>query len=60
MKEGCFMAFTKYGKIIDITLTVAGIAVPLITKMRNDKKADEELAKKVAEEVAKQMAHRIK
>lgn len=54
------MAFTKYGKIIDITLTVAGLAVPLITKMRNDKKAEEELAKKVAEEVAKQMAHRIK
>jgi hypothetical protein len=68
MKEGCFMAFTKYGKLIDVTLTAAGIVIPLITKMRNDKKAEEELVKKladgldkrVAEEVAKQMAHRIK
>lgn len=54
------MAFTKYGKIIDITLTAAGIAIPLITKMRSDKKAEEELAKRVAKEVAKQMANRNK
>lgn len=54
------MAFTKYGKILDITLTLAGIAIPLITKTRNDKKAEEELAKRVAEEVAKQMARRHK
>ena len=50
------MKFTKYGKIIDITLTVAGIVVPLITKMRSDKKAEEELTKKVIEEVTKRMA----
>ena len=62
------MAFNKYGKIVDITLTAAGIIIPLITKMRNDKKAEEELMtklaegldKRVAEEVAKQIATRIK
>ena len=58
MKEGCFMAFNKYGKIIDITLAVAGVAVPIITKMRSDKKAKIELAKTVSEEVAKQLATR--
>lgn len=52
------MAFNKYGKIIDITLTVAGVAVPIITKMRNDKKSEVELAKRVSEEVAKQLATR--
>lgn len=54
------MAPINYGKIIDITLTVAGIAIPLITKMRNDKKADVELTKKIAAEVAKQTANRHK
>ena len=54
------MAFTKYGKIIDITLAVAGVAIPLITKTRANKKAEEELAKRVAKEVAKQMANRNK
>ena len=62
------MAFNKYGKIVDITLAAAGIIIPFITKMRNDRKAEEELMKKlaegldkrVAEEVAKQIATRIK
>ena len=52
------MAFNKYGKIIDITLTLAGVAIPVITKIRNDKKAEEAMAKKIAEEVAKQIANR--
>lgn len=52
------MAFTKYGKIIDITLTVAGVAIPLITKVRSDNKAKAEQAKMIAEEVAKQLANR--
>lgn len=54
------MAFTKYGKIIDITLAVAGVAVPIVTKVRNDKKAQAELAKMVSKEVTKQLANHNK
>ena len=58
------MAFTKYDKIIDITLALAGIVVPLITKARSDKKAEAEMAKKfskiASEEVARQLANRNK
>ena len=58
------MAPINYGKIIDITLAVAGIAIPLITKARNDKKAEAEMVKKfseiASEEVAKQLANRRK
>lgn len=50
------MKFNKWGKVVDITLAVASIAVPLITSRRSESKANEEMAKKVQEEVAKALS----
>ena len=48
----------KWGKVLDITLTIAGIAVPLITGRRQEAKAKDEMAKTVRDEVRRQLARR--
>lgn len=48
----------KWGKVLDVTLTIAGIAVPLISGRRQEAKAKEEMVKSVQEEVRKQLARR--
>ena len=48
----------KWGKVLDITLTIAGIAVPLISGRRQETKAKEEMVKIIREEVRKQVPRR--
>ena len=48
----------KWGKVIDVSLAIAGIAVPLISGRRQEAKAKEEMAKTVREEVRRQMSRR--
>ena len=48
----------KWGKVLDITLTLAGIAVPLISGRRQEAKAKEEMVRSVQNEVRKQLARR--
>ena len=44
----------KWGKVLDVTLTIAGIAVPLISGRRQEAKAKEEMVKTIREEVRRQ------
>lgn len=44
----------KWGKVLDVTLTIAGIVVPLISGRRQEAKAKEEMVKTVREEVRRQ------
>lgn len=48
----------KWGKVLDVTLTIAGIAVPLISGRRQEAKAKEEMIKTVREEVRRQVPRR--
>ena len=48
----------KWGKVLDVTLTIAGIAVPLISGRRQEAKAKEEMVKSVREEVRRQLGRR--
>ena len=48
----------KWCKVLDITLTLAGIAVPLITGKRQEANAKEEMVKTVQEEVRRQLSRR--
>lgn len=48
----------KWGKVLDITLTIAGIAVPLISGRRQEAKAKDEMAKSIRNEVQRQLARR--
>ena len=48
----------KWGKVLDVTLTIAGIAVPLISGKRQEAKAKEEMTKTIREEVRRQMSRR--
>jgi hypothetical protein len=48
----------KWGKVLDVTLTIAGIAVPLISGRRQEAKAKEEMVKSVREEVRRQLTER--
>lgn len=48
----------KWGKVLDVTLTLAGIAVPLISGRRQEAKAKEEMVKIIREEVRKQVPRR--
>lgn len=48
----------KWGRILDITLTVATIVVPLISGRRQEAKAKEEMVKIIQEEVRKQSTRR--
>ena len=48
----------KWGKVLDITLTIAGIAVPLITGRRQEAKAKVDMTRTVQEEVRRQLAKR--
>lgn len=48
----------KWGKVLDITLTIAGIAVPLITGRRQEAKAKADMTKTIQDEVRKQLARR--
>lgn len=52
------LKFIKWGKVLDVTLAVATIAVPLISGRRQEAKAEEEMSKKIREEVAKELARR--
>lgn len=48
----------KWGKVLDVTLTIAGIAVPLISGKRQETKAKEEMNKAIQEEVRRQLTRR--
>jgi hypothetical protein len=48
----------KWGKVLDVTLTIAGIAVPLISGRRQEAKAKEEMVKSVREEVRRQLGRK--
>ena len=48
----------KWGKVLDVTLTIAGIAVPLISGRRQEAQAKEEMIKTVREEVRRQVPRR--
>lgn len=48
----------NWGKVLDVTLKIAGIAVPLISGMRQDAKDKEEMVKNVREEVRRQLGSR--
>lgn len=48
----------KWGKVLDVTLTIVGIAVPLISGRRQEAKAKEEMVKSVQEEVRRQLGRR--
>jgi hypothetical protein len=48
----------KWGKVLDVTLTIAGIAVPLISGRRQEAKAKEEMVKTVRAEVRNQLTRR--
>ena len=50
------LKYIKWGKVLDVTLAIAGIAVPLISGKRQEAKAKEEMVKSIQEEVRKQMA----
>ena len=52
------LKFIKWGKVLDVTLAVAGIAIPLISGRRQEVKAEAEMSKKIREEVAKEFARR--
>lgn len=52
------LKFIKWGKVLDVTLAVATIAVPLISGRRQEAKAEAEMSKKIREEVAKEFARR--
>ena len=48
----------KWGKVLDVTLTLAGVAVPLISGRRQEAKAKEEMNKIIQEEVRRQLSRR--
>lgn len=48
----------KWGKVLDVTLAIAGIVVPLISGRRQEAKAKEEMVKTVREEVRRQTGRR--
>lgn len=48
----------KWGKVLDVTLTIAGVAVPLISGRRQEAKAKDEMTRAVQEEVRRQLARR--
>ena len=48
----------KWGKVLDVTLTIAGVAVPLISGRRQEAKAKEEMTRAVQDEVRRQLARR--
>ena len=52
------LKYVKWGKVLDVTLAIAGIAVPLISGKRQEAKAKEEMTRAVQEEVRKQLARK--
>ena len=48
----------QWGKVLDITLTLAGLALPLITGRRQEAKAKDEMVRTVQEEVRRQLTRR--
>ena len=52
------LKYVKWGKVLDVTLAIAGIAVPVISGKRQEAKAKEEMVKTVREEVRRQMSRR--